>query len=165
VRRTWAMGLNYQCETTEVRWFAVGSRYAASGAPTSYYPWTWRAGASSPRYTAGQVFQPAATGIGVLPVKLAVRRLVDSQPKETQSAHMKTISIRDLHLQTGKWVRHTANLHQQLIILDRGRPTARLMPLADTRPTNFGARHRVPGFDQLPAISSDSTHFLEEDRR
>jgi antitoxin (DNA-binding transcriptional repressor) of toxin-antitoxin stability system len=122
-------------------------------------------GARSTRFTPGQLSQPAASEICVLPVTFAVRRLVDSQPKETQSAHMKTISIRDLHLQTGKWVRHTANLHQQLIILDRGRPTARLMPLADTRPTNFGARHCVTGFDQLPAISSDSTQFLEEDRR
>lgn len=78
---------------------------------------------------------------------------------------MKTISIRDLHLQTGKWVRHTASLHEPLIILDRGRPAARLVPLVEMKSTPFAERKLVEGFDQLPHIETDSAHFLEEDRR
>lgn len=78
---------------------------------------------------------------------------------------MKTISIRDLHMHTGKWVRHTAMVHEPLLILDRGRPAARLMPIAEVEPTPFRARRSVPGFDQLPPVKADSAHFLEEDRR
>ena len=40
---------------------------------------------------------------------------------------MKTISIRELHLETGRWVRRAAD-SQAIIISDRGRPVATLAP-------------------------------------
>lgn len=41
--------------------------------------------------------------------------------------HMKTISIRELHLDTGKWVRHAAE-HGPVVVTDRGRKVAELQP-------------------------------------
>jgi len=78
---------------------------------------------------------------------------------------MKRISIRELHLQTGKWVREAAVAAEPVLILDRGRPAARLMPLETAQRRSFAARKRVDGFDQLPRISADSGRVLEEDRR
>lgn len=39
--------------------------------------------------------------------------------------HMKTISIRELHLDTGRWVRHAA-AREPVIVTDRGRRVAAL---------------------------------------
>lgn len=40
---------------------------------------------------------------------------------------MKTISIRQLHLETGRWVRHAAT-REPVVVTDRGRRIAALMP-------------------------------------
>ena len=40
---------------------------------------------------------------------------------------MKTISIRELHLKTGRWVRHAA-VRGPVIVTDRGRRVAALQP-------------------------------------
>ncbi|HJN44476.1 MAG: hypothetical protein QGI10_05205 [Vicinamibacterales bacterium] len=40
---------------------------------------------------------------------------------------MKTISIRELHLATGRWVRHAAK--EPVVVTDRGREVAALQPL------------------------------------
>lgn len=41
--------------------------------------------------------------------------------------HMKTISIRELHLETGRWVRHAAS-RGAVAVTDRGRRVAALQP-------------------------------------
>lgn len=41
--------------------------------------------------------------------------------------HMKTISIRGLHLKTGRWVRHAAS-RGPIAVTDRGRRVAALQP-------------------------------------
>lgn len=41
--------------------------------------------------------------------------------------HMKTISIRELHLETGRWVRHAAG-RGPVVVTDRGRRVAALQP-------------------------------------
>ena len=43
------------------------------------------------------------------------------------NVHMKTISIRELHLETGRWVRHVAS-RGPIIVTDRGRRVATLQP-------------------------------------
>lgn len=43
------------------------------------------------------------------------------------NVHMKTISIRELHLKTGRWVRHAA-VQGPVIVTDRGRRVAALQP-------------------------------------
>ncbi len=44
---------------------------------------------------------------------------------------MKTISIRELHLATGRWVRHAAR--EPVVVTDRGREVAALQPLDPSR--------------------------------
>ena len=41
---------------------------------------------------------------------------------------MKTISIRELHLKTGRWVRHAAS-RGPVVVTDRGRRVAALQPV------------------------------------
>ena len=65
--------------------------------------------------------------------------------------HMKTISIRELHLETGRWVRHAAR-RGLIVITDRGRRVAALQPfdpavIGRPLPNREGAirkRSRVP---------------------
>lgn len=68
-------------------------------------------------------------------------------------------------MHTGKWVREAAGSHESLIVLDRGRPVARLLPLEDVKRIPFSERTEVVGFDQLPETGIDSGRLLEEDRR
>ena len=42
--------------------------------------------------------------------------------------HMRTITIRELHLATGRWVRHAATTREPVIVTDRGRQVAALQP-------------------------------------
>jgi len=78
---------------------------------------------------------------------------------------MKSISIRELHMHTGKWVREAAISHDTVVVLERGRPTARLMPFTPPAATPFSKRRLVPGFADLPRVGEDSGRLLEEDRR
>ncbi|MCC5806401.1 MAG: type II toxin-antitoxin system Phd/YefM family antitoxin [Opitutales bacterium] len=78
---------------------------------------------------------------------------------------MKSISIRELHMHTGKWVRAAGVSREPVIVMDRGRPAARLVPLENAAETSFSARRAVPGFDELPALDADSGAILEDDRR
>lgn len=75
---------------------------------------------------------------------------------------MKTVSIRELHIHTGRWVR---NVSEPVIITDQGRPVASLSPLSETPRMSFRDRQLVDGFAKLPPIVSDSGLYLEEDRR
>jgi prevent-host-death family protein len=78
---------------------------------------------------------------------------------------METISIRDLHMHTGLWVRRAGAAVEPVVISDRGRPVARLMPLEAAGRTSFTDRVLVAGFEDLPPVDSDSGRILEEDRR
>ena len=78
---------------------------------------------------------------------------------------MTTITIRDLHMKTGQWVRAAARGKRGLLVLDRGRPAARLVPAEDKAGVDFSERKLVRGFDRLPELSADSARLLEEDRR
>ena len=77
---------------------------------------------------------------------------------------MKQIGIRELHLMTGEWVRSVA-LGEGVVIIDRGRPVASLLPV---RPGDlsvpFGQRRTLPEFDALPEVSGDSGVYVSEDR-
>lgn len=78
---------------------------------------------------------------------------------------MKTIGIRELHLKTGHWVRAASHPGRGIIVLDRGRPSARLLPMEEPAGMEFSQRKFVRGFDQLPQLEKDSGRLLEEDRR
>ena len=63
---------------------------------------------------------------------------------------MEHIGIRDLHLKTGEWVRRAA-VGEGVVITDRGRPLAALIPVRpDDLSTPFGERRTLPEFDASP---------------
>jgi prevent-host-death family protein len=78
---------------------------------------------------------------------------------------MRTISIRELHLNTGQWVRQ-ASRHRRVVITERGEPVATLVPFEHAHAaTRFAARKLLPGFARLTASGQhDSTTFISEDR-
>jgi len=78
---------------------------------------------------------------------------------------MTTITIRDLHMKTGQWIRAAARGKRDLIVLDRGRPAARLLPAEDNAGVDFSQRKLVRGFDCLPELSVDSARLLEGEPR
>ena len=78
--------------------------------------------------------------------------------------HMKEISIRDLHLKTGEWVRRVG-LERKIIVTERGEPVATLIPFESPhKGTPFLKRKLVRGFAALPAIEHDSTQDISIDR-
>jgi len=77
---------------------------------------------------------------------------------------MEQIRIRDLHMNTGKWVRRAAR-GEGVVITERGRPVASLIPVEEGHATrSFRERHVLPEFDALPEISGDTTACISEDR-
>lgn len=77
---------------------------------------------------------------------------------------MRKITIRDLHIKTGEWVRKAAS-GDDVVITDRGRPVATLSAL-DERDlgTHFSQRRTLPEFEALPDIAGDSSTYVTEDR-
>jgi len=76
--------------------------------------------------------------------------------------HMKTVNVRQLHEQTGKFVKLAAD-GQVVTVLMRGQPIAELRPLSG------GARRqtlpdRATLLARYPKLAGDSGRFLEEDR-
>ncbi|MDD9989382.1 MAG: type II toxin-antitoxin system prevent-host-death family antitoxin [Spirochaetaceae bacterium] len=77
---------------------------------------------------------------------------------------MQRIEIRDLHLKTGEWVRRAA-LGDGVVITDRGRPLASLIPARpDDLSTPFSRRRTLPEFDALPVVPGEAARHVSEDR-
>ena len=78
------------------------------------------------------------------------------------NVHMKTISIRELHLETGRWVRHAA-AHGAVVVTDRGRAVAAIQPHDSAK-----ARRPLPDRETVIAkrsrIPVDSAVYVAEDR-
>ena len=82
---------------------------------------------------------------------------------------MKTISIRQLHEKTGRWIR-LARRHGEIVVTDRGEAIARITPETPRleRPY-FARRVLLPDFRKLRATGklsrgTDSTVGISEDR-
>ena len=74
---------------------------------------------------------------------------------------MKTISIKQLHAETGRWVR--AAKTAPVIVTDRGEEVAVLKPIdPEAHPTAIldGARR----LEWMPSLPVDSTLYISEDR-
>ncbi|MFM8788314.1 MAG: hypothetical protein ACKOEI_00370, partial [Chthoniobacterales bacterium] len=67
--------------------------------------------------------------------------------------------------ETWRWVRAAARRTRGLLVLDRGRPVVRLVPVEDLAGIDFSQRKLVRGFDRLPKLSVDSARLLEGDRK
>jgi len=74
------------------------------------------------------------------------------------------ISISELHMKTGDWVRKAAHVGG-IVVTDRGRPIAKLASLvAEDEGKPFAARRLVKGFSKLPRSAGDSSVYVAEDR-
>ncbi len=78
--------------------------------------------------------------------------------------HMKQITIRELHIKTGEWVRRVVD-EERIVITDHGRPIATIVPFQlDDSVTPFSERKMFPEFKALPSLQGDSTQYISEDR-
>ncbi len=91
---------------------------------------------------------------------------IDSSAQETcHNVHMKTISIRELHLKTGRWVRQAAT-RGPIVVTDRGRRVAALQPF-DESMTGRPLPNREAAIRKRSKIPVDSAVYqseLREDR-
>ena len=81
------------------------------------------------------------------------------------NVHMKTISIRELHLETGRWVRHAAT-RGSIVVTDRGRRVAALQPF-DASVTARPLPNREVAIRKRSKVPVDSVVYqseLREDR-
>ena len=81
------------------------------------------------------------------------------------NVHMKTISIRELHLKTGRWVRHAAS-RGPIVVTDRGRRVAALQPF-DASVTSRPLPNREAAIRKRSKVPVDSAVYqseLREDR-
>ena len=81
------------------------------------------------------------------------------------TVHMKTISIRELHLKTGRWVRHAAS-GGPIVVTDRGRHVAALHPF-DASATSRPLPNREAAIQKRSKVPVDSAVYqseLREDR-
>jgi antitoxin (DNA-binding transcriptional repressor) of toxin-antitoxin stability system len=66
---------------------------------------------------------------------------------------VKRISIRDLHQNTGEWVRKAAQ-SGDIVVMDRRRPVAKLVPFtSENEGVPFAERPLVKGFSKLPKLA------------
>lgn len=88
-------------------------------------------------------------------------------PKTTvcHNVHMRTISIRELHLRTGEWVRRAAS-RGPIVVTDRGRRVAALQPF-DASMTGRPLPDREAAIRRRSKVPVDSGVYqseLREDR-
>src|SRR5258707_15883253 len=76
------------------------------------------------------------------------------------NVHMKTISIRELHLKTGRWVRHAAT-RGPIVVTDRGRRVAALQPF-DASVTGRPLPNREAAILKRSKVPVDSGVYASE---
>ena len=83
---------------------------------------------------------------------------------------MATITLSELHEHTTEWL-YGADKHKEIIVMDKGKPLARIHPMASPAQTSvanpFLNRKLLPGFAELQARlvgGTDSTQIISEDR-
>jgi prevent-host-death family protein len=86
--------------------------------------------------------------------------------------HMKTITIRELHAKTGRWVREVAR-HGQIRVTDHGRTVAQIVPAGDESVVPYFARRKfinrtfqaLVESGKLGRGGTDSAIAISEDRQ
>lgn len=78
---------------------------------------------------------------------------------------MKSITIRQLHDETGRWVRRAAALGE-LHVTERGRPVAKLVPASAVPAEPYFARRKLlPAFSAVKfAPGTDATEGISAER-
>jgi antitoxin (DNA-binding transcriptional repressor) of toxin-antitoxin stability system len=102
----------------------------------------------------------------------AIRRIVSAlisrncsssdQWSRCDNVHMKTISIRELHLKTGQWVRHAAS-RSPIVVTDRGRRVATLQPF-DASVSGRPLPNREAAIRKRSKVPVDSVVYQAESR-
>jgi hypothetical protein len=77
---------------------------------------------------------------------------------------MNAVSIRELHGNTGEWVRRAADSPGGIVVTDRGRPVAVLRHFSGMVSFGAGLPDREKLIRRLPRIDVDSTGLVEFDR-
>lgn len=81
--------------------------------------------------------------------------------------HMKTITIRELHHNTGEWVREAARFGE-IHVTERGKTIAKIVPQAPAHEIPYFARRKlIPRFRAIMHNlqgGTDSTQIISEDR-
>ena len=90
--------------------------------------------------------------------RISLQRTVDGEM--CHNVHMKTISIRELHLQTGRWVRHAAS-RGPIVVTDRGRRVAALQPF-DGSVTRRPLPNREAAIRKRSKVPVDSAVYVSE---
>jgi antitoxin (DNA-binding transcriptional repressor) of toxin-antitoxin stability system len=80
---------------------------------------------------------------------------------------MKTISIRELHHNTGEWIRKAAKVGE-IYVTERGKTIARILPQAPTPEIPYFSRRKLnPAFRRIMhglSGGTNSTQIISEDR-
>jgi prevent-host-death family protein len=107
---------------------------------------------------------------GYIKLKCGARRDLTGLTPMCNMRHMKTISLRELHNKTGKWMRRVAD-EEQIMVTDRGVPIAKVVhPNAYVGPRRtWGDRKLMPGYAALMKAgklksTGDSSVYISEDR-
>ena len=67
-------------------------------------------------------------------------------------------------MNTSEWIRRAVR-GEEVVITERGRPVASLIPFEEGRAAgSFRERRMLPEFDALPEVSGDATPYISEDR-
>ena len=93
----------------------------------------------------------------------AVRPMAEAKHVDLRmchNVHMKTISIRELHLKTGRWVRHAAR-GWPIVVTDRGRRVAALQPF-DASVTGRPLPNREAAIRKRSKVPVDSAVYQSE---
>jgi len=93
-------------------------------------------------------------------IKASCLRHVAMLTEMRHNVHMKTISIRELHLETGRWVRHAAS-RGPVVVTDRGRRVAALQPF-DASVTGRPLPNRETAIRKRSKVPVDSAVYLSE---
>src|SRR5271154_7203555 len=80
--------------------------------------------------------------------------------KMCHHVHMKTISIRELHMKTGRWVRHAAS-RGPIVVTDRGRRVAALQPF-DASIAGRPLPNREAAIRKRSKVPVDSAVYVSE---
>lgn len=100
----------------------------------------------------GSVKKPGHSGLN---------SVLDGIPNMCHNVHMKTITVRELHMNTGHYVR--AAVQEYLVVTDRGRAVAALTKFAGVI-QGRSLSDREAWIKKLPLICVDSTRLVSEDR-
>jgi antitoxin (DNA-binding transcriptional repressor) of toxin-antitoxin stability system len=77
---------------------------------------------------------------------------------------MITITIRELHMKTGDWVRR-AGRDDGIVVMDRRHPVAKIIPFSESEMgKSFSERALVKGFGRIARRAVDSARLISEDR-